>query len=57
MFFLGGPTAGPTELKFGMKDHIYPWEVIVYLPPRLGEAKEWFWRFVQPKLCISVEIS
>ena len=28
MFFIGGHTVGPTVLKFGMGDYIYPWEVI-----------------------------
>ena len=28
VFFIGSHTVGPTELKFGMEDHIYPWEVI-----------------------------
>ena len=63
VFSIGGHTVGPTELKFGMEDHIYPREVIGYIlfpntyPPWWGEAKEWFWRSVQPKRCISVKIS
>ena len=28
---LGGHTVGPTELKFGMEDHIYPREVLRYI--------------------------
>ena len=28
VFLLGGHLVGPTELKFGTEDHIYPWEVI-----------------------------
>ena len=29
--FFTGHTVGPTVLKFGMDDHIYPWEVIGYI--------------------------
>ena len=29
VFSIGGHLVGPTELKFGMEDHIYPGEVIV----------------------------
>ena len=28
---MDGHTVGPTELKFGMEDHIYPWEVLSYI--------------------------
>ena len=28
---IGGLTIGPTELKLGMEDHIYPWEVIEHI--------------------------
>ena len=28
---VGGYTVGPTEPKFGMEDHIYPWEVLRYI--------------------------
>ena len=28
---IDGHTVGPTELKFGMEDHIYPWEVLSYI--------------------------
>ena len=28
---IGGHTVGPTELKFRMEDHIYPWEVLSYI--------------------------
>ena len=28
---IGGNTVGPKELKFGMEDHIYPWEVRRYI--------------------------
>ena len=28
---IGGHTVGPTELKFGMEDHIYLWEVLRYI--------------------------
>ena len=31
VFFKGGHTVGPTVLKFGMEDRIYPWEVIGYI--------------------------
>ena len=31
VLFIGGHTVGPTELKFGMEDHIYHWEVIGYI--------------------------
>ena len=31
VFFIGGHTVGPRVLKFGMEDHIYPWEVIGYI--------------------------
>jgi len=31
LFSIGGHTVGPTELKFGMEDHIYPWEVLSYI--------------------------
>ena len=31
VFSIGGHTLEPTELKFGMKDHIYPGEVIGYI--------------------------
>ena len=31
VFSIGGHTVGPTVLKFGMEDHIYPWEVIGYI--------------------------
>ena len=43
VFSIGGHTVGPTELKFGMEDHIYPREVIGYIlfpntypPPPVG---------------------
>ena len=31
VFFIGGHTVGPSVLKFGMEDHIYPREVIGYI--------------------------
>ena len=31
VFSIGGHTVGPTALKFGMEDHIYPGEVIGYI--------------------------
>ena len=31
VFYIGSHTVGPRVLKFGMKDHIYPWEVIGYI--------------------------
>ena len=43
MFFIGDLTVGPTELKFGMEDHIFPWEVIGYIsywPFRLKFGRE-----------------
>ena len=45
VFSIGGHTVGPTELKFGMEDHIYPREVIGYIlfpntyPPGGGRPK------------------
>ena len=41
LFSIGGHTVGPTVLKFGMEDHIYPGEVIGYILfrypyPRVG---------------------
>ena len=43
VFSIGGHTVGPTELKFGMEDHIYPRGVIGYIlfpntypPPPVG---------------------
>ena len=33
-FSIGGHNVGPTELKFGMEDHIYPEEVIAYISYR-----------------------
>ena len=54
VFSIGGHTVGPTELKFGMKDHIYPEEVIGYIlfrnpnPQGQGALKTDFaagWRF------------
>ena len=50
VFFLSGHTAGPTELKFGMDDQIYPRVVIGYI-------LFWYPGSVQPKSCISVKIS
>ena len=41
LFSIGGHTVGPTVLKFGMEDHIYPREVIGYILLRYtgsGEA-------------------
>ena len=46
LFSIGGHIVGPTVLKFGLEDHIYPGEVIGYIsfrfpyPPGSGEAKE-----------------
>ena len=31
LFCIGGNSAEPTELNFGMEDHIYPREVIGYI--------------------------
>ena len=31
VFSIGDHIVGPRELKFGMEDHIYPWEVIGYI--------------------------
>ena len=31
LLYIGGHTIRPTVLKFGMEDHIYPWEVIGYI--------------------------
>ena len=31
VFFIGGYTIRPRVLKFGMENHIYPWEVIGYI--------------------------
>ena len=31
LFSIGGHIVGPTVLKFGMEDHVYPWEVIWYI--------------------------
>ena len=45
VFSIGGHTVGPTELKFGMEDHIYPRGVIGYIlfpntyPPGGGRPK------------------
>ena len=44
---------GPHLPQGGYRIHFVP----EHLPPRWGEAKEWFWRSVQPKRCISVKIS
>ena len=44
---------GPHLPWGGYRIHFVP----VPLPPGAGEAKEWFWRSVQPKQCISVKIS
>ena len=62
LFSIGGHTIGPRVLKLGMEDHIYPGGGyrIHFAPvplPWVGEAKEWFWRSMQPKRCISVKIS
>ena len=41
VFSIGGHTVGPTVLKFGMEDHIYPGEVLGYIsfwhPDPLGQ--------------------
>ena len=53
LFSLGSHTIGPTVLKFGMGDHIYPVEVI-------GLILFWCirtWRSMQPKRGISMKIS
>ena len=64
VFFIGGHTVGPTELKLGMKDHIYPGEVIGYIlflypnPQGQGALKTDFsagWRFsagLELKACV-----
>ena len=43
VFFIGSHTVGPRVLKFGMEDHIYPWEVIGYIsfryPHHLGRGR------------------
>ena len=43
VFSIGDHTVGPTVLKFGMEDHIYPWEVIGYIllryPNPLGQGR------------------
>ena len=31
VFSTGGHTIGPTALKYGMEDHIYPWKAIGYI--------------------------
>ena len=31
MFLIGGHTVGPSVLKFGIEDCIYPWDVIGYI--------------------------
>ena len=31
VFFIGGHTVGPTVLKSGMEDHIYPWDRIHFV--------------------------
>ena len=40
---IDGHTVGPTELKFGMEDHMYPWEVLRYIsfryPNPLGRGR------------------
>ena len=56
---IGGHTVGPTELKFGKEDDIYPGRLQDAFcsgtpSPGSGEAKEWFLRSMQPKPCISV---
>ena len=54
VFFIGGHTVGPTELKFGMEDHIYPWEVIGYIsfgypnPGDQGALKTWLQGLYSP---------
>ena len=55
VFSLGGHSVGPTVLKFGMEDHTLG--IHFALVPLSQEAKEWFWRSMQPKRCISVKIS
>ena len=43
MLYIGGHTIRPIVLKFGMEDHIYPWEVIGYIllwyPNPLGQGR------------------
>ena len=43
LFSIGGHTVGPTVLKFGTEDHIYPGEVIGYIsfqyPYPLGQGR------------------
>ena len=53
-FSLGGLTVWPTKLKFGMEDHINPWEVtenILFRYPYLHGPgpKNWVLGSVQPK--------
>ena len=36
LFSKGGHTVGPTVLKFGIEDHIYSGEVIVYVSSWVG---------------------
>ena len=59
VFSIGGHTVGPTVLKFGTEDHIYP-RRLYFIPvsqlPGSGEAKEWFWRSMESKGCISEKI-